>query len=239
MIVLGEFEPGPLCFAEALLTFAVAYVIWRRFKGDRTTELKRMPTFSTLAFAAVGVGAISFIVRLAIPVGSTVAWLQLGYFPAYVLLFMVGCMAARTRLLERVTFADAKPWAAISLGLLILLPIVFITRGNAGSFVGGWTLNAAFYAFWDPAVAWGIMLTLLWSFRTRWTESNPLMEALARRAYAAYIVHPPVLVGLSLVCRGWTAPPLLKFGAVGLAASVAAFGAASILLLLPGARKVL
>lgn len=239
MIRGREFEPGPLWFAEALLILALLYVVWRRLVPRDAPDLQRVPSFGVLALAAAGVGIVSFLVRLYIPVGQTIAWLQLGYFPAYILLFIVGCRAARSRLLENITFADARVWGLVSLGLLILFPVVIATRGAQGSFVGGWTLNAAFYALWDPFIAWGIILLLLWFFRSYASTETPLSAALARRAYAAYIIHPPVVVGLSLLARGWTAPALVKFGAVGLISCVGAFAAASVLLLVPGSRKVL
>ena len=44
---------------------------------------------------------------------------------------------------------------------------------------------------------------------------------LNRRAYTVYIIHPPVLVGISLLLHGWAAPALVKFGVVGLLACAA------------------
>ena len=239
MTKLKEFEPGPLWFAEALLIFAFAYAAWRRLTPGSARHLQAVPKFSTLALAAVGVGAVSFLIRFFVPVGTNVGWLQLGYFPPYVLLFVAGCLAARAQLLERVTFAEAKPWAIVSLVMFVLMPVVIVTHGGKGSFQGGWTFNAVFYAFWDPLIAWGIILTLLWFFRIYWATATPVSAALAQRAYGAYIVHPPVLVGLCLLARSLAIPPLLKFGLVGLAACASSFAVASLLLLIPGLKKIL
>jgi surface polysaccharide O-acyltransferase-like enzyme len=232
------FEPGPLWFAEALLIFALVYAAWRALRHDRSTEISRIPGSAILALAAVIAGATSFLVRLAVPTGQTILWLQLGYFPPYVLFFIVGCMTARSRLLERVTFADAKGWALVSVFMLALLIVVIATRWGHGSFSGGWNGNAAFYALWDPFTAWGIILFLLWSFRTYWAAGTRLAAGLARRAYGAYIVHPPVLVALSLFAREWSAAPLVKFAAIGLAACMGSFVAASGVLLIPGAKRI-
>ena len=38
---------------------------------------------------------------------------------------------------------------------------------------------------------------------------------LNRRAYAVYIIHPPVLVGIALLLHPWVAPALLKFAVTG------------------------
>jgi peptidoglycan/LPS O-acetylase OafA/YrhL len=61
---------------------------------------------------------------------------------------------------------------------------------------------------------------------------------LNRRAYAVYIIHPPVLVGIALLLHGWAAPALIKFGVVGLAASVASWLVADPLVRMPGVRSV-
>lgn len=242
MIRGREFEPGPLWFAEALLIFALAYIVWRKLVPTavpRSNAAIEIPRARTLAVAAVCVGAASFLIRLWVPVGTNVVWLQVGYFAPYIVLFCFGCAAARGRLLERVTLSRAKPWIAVSVVMFFLLLYFLLFRANEGSFLGGWTLNAAFYAWWDPFISWGIILLLLWLFRIGWSRESRLVTPLARCAFTAYIVHPPVLVGLSLAGRSWAAAPLLKFGVIGLASCVGAFAVASMLIRLPGARKVL
>jgi len=239
MIRARVFEPGPLWFAEALLLAALAYAAWRALSKGPSLALARLPSNRAMLVAAIAIGAVSFLVRLVVPVGVNVLWLQLAYFPPYVLLFITGCLAAPHQLLERVTFAEARPWTITSAVMFVLLPVVILTNGDAGSFLGGWSFKAAFYAWWDPFIAWGIILTMLWFFRTRCASGSRFTFALGRQAFGAFIVHPPVLVGLSLLARTWTLPPLLKFGFVGATACVGSFAVAGLLLLIPGLRKIL
>ena len=243
----GEFRPGPLWFVEALLIFALVYVGWRRFRkpaktthddGDVAAEGAGIRT-GMLLFAATAVALVSFAVRLAVPVGSEVLWLQLGYFPGYVLLFTVGCRAARSRALERVSAREAIPWGVVSLLAVVLLPVMIGTRSAHGSFLGGWTLNALIYATWNPLAGWGIILLMLWGFR-RWFSTGTVATAwLSRHAYGSYIIHPPVVVGISLLARSWPLPAWVKFGLVGGLACVGSAVAAAGLMRLPGARRVL
>jgi hypothetical protein len=66
---------------------------------------------------------------------------------------------------------------------------------------------AAFlYAFWEPFIAWGIIAALLLWFRGHLNQPSATWEWLGRRAYAVYIIHPPVLVGISLLLHRWVAP---------------------------------
>lgn len=240
MVRLHEFEPGPLWFAEALLIFALIYAAVRAARpASAPTATQEFPGFGKLLVAALTIGAVSFLLRLWIPVGKNVLWLQLGYFPAYVFLFAAGCRAASNQQLDRVPVREVRRWCIVSIVTLPILPILVFTRRELGSFSGGWNINAAAYAFWDPLLAWGIILGLLWLFRRALPRDTPVLTPLGARAYAAYIVHPPVLVALSLLARGWSFSPLSKFFLVGFSACVGSFALASIALLVPGARKVL
>jgi glucan biosynthesis protein C len=234
----GVFGPGPLWFAEALLLFAAVYLLWRKLglalaHPPRT----RLPSFVSLAITAVLLGLASFTVRLVMPVGRELAWLQLGYFPCYIYLFAAGCAASRSRLLENISLRDARPWVIVSLCALLSLPVVLLSAHGQGAFEGGWNLYALYYALWDPLVAWGIILGLLFVTRRYWSRATPLTRWLSANAYAAYIVHPPVVVAMSLAAAHLDWPPAGKFLLVGLLASVGSFLAGAIARAIPGADR--
>ena len=233
-----HFGPGPLWFAEALLIFAVGYLAWRRFRPASAAPTV-LPGNVRLATTALMLGAASFLVRLVIPVGKELAWLQLGYFPCYVYLFVAGCAAARGGLLEKVTIQQARPWLIVSLVAWLTLPLVVFFPTGQGSYNGGWNLNALHYALWDPLVAAGVILGLLYFAQRYASRATPLTGWLSRHAYGAYIVHPPVAVALSVAIAKWTAAPLAKFALVGTAACIGSFLLAAVLRALPGARRIL
>ncbi len=234
----GVFGPGPLWFAEALLLFAGGYAIWRLLRPAHGVA-RGLPGFGALTLTALILGGVSFLVRLVIPVGQEVAWLQLGYFPCYIYLFAAGCVAARSQLLKQITFPQARPWLVVSALAILTLPAVIFLHLGQGSFEGGLNSHAIYYALWDPFVAWGIILGMLWAARTYWSQATPLSAWLARHAYGAFIVHPPVVVGASLVAASWTISPVEKFAVVGIVACIGSFLAAAVLRAIPGARHVL
>src|SRR5208337_3858852 len=55
---------------------------------------------------------------------------------------------------------------------------------------GGWSVAAAFYAFWEPLFAWGVILSLLVFFQRRFVALGPAWQKLARRALS-HLHHPP------------------------------------------------
>ena len=234
----GIFLNGPLWFAQALLIFSAAWVLWRRLRPAAALPTDApLPRSRTLLAAALGTGAVALLIRQWVPTGDEVFGLQLGYFASYILLFVVGCVAAAPRWLERVDGRLARPWLIVAALALPALPAAVVLGGALGAatgVAGGLSLPAIVYAFWEPLVAWGIILGLLWQFRLRWNDATPASLWLARRAYAVYVIHPPLLVALALMLGGWAAAPL-----VGAAGCVVCWLLADLVLRLPRVQQVL
>lgn len=234
-----EFTPGPLWFLETLLILAIGFVVWKKLCPGFRRHHMIFPSVQWLALVAIGLGFMSFVVRLFIPVGESIVWLQLGYFPCYLFLFIAGCMVSGSQLLENISYQAAKPWMLVSAVAVISLPFMLLKPISSGAFEGGWNLNALFYALWDPVVAWGVILGLLWSFNRFFSSEGKFTVFLARRAFAVYIIHPPVLVAIGLCFSAWEAAPEFKLIMVGLLSCIACVAVASIVLLIPGARRII
>jgi peptidoglycan/LPS O-acetylase OafA/YrhL len=65
-----------------------------------------------------------------------------------------------------------------------------------------------------------------------------LWSWLNRRAYAVYIIHPPVLVGVSVLLHGWIAPAMIKFAVTGALAIAGSWVIADPLVRAPGLRRI-
>jgi fucose 4-O-acetylase-like acetyltransferase len=237
----GRFINGPLWFAQALLIFSTAYVIWRAVAG--AGRARAFPSNLVLAAAALLTGVAAFALRLIWPVGVNVFGLQLGYFASYTVLFAAGCAGAAGHWLVTVPDRQRRVWMTVSCialpvlpAALLLAPHVPLFRGNSA---GGWNFPAFLYAFWEPLVAWGFCLGLLRSFGRWFREPGAVWRALGRRAYTIYVIHPPVLVGLALAWRHVSAPHLFKFVITGTATCLVCFWAAGMLLRVPAIRRTL
>lgn len=238
---------GPLWFTQALLIFSLAYCGWRAIFGealaDSRRESKLIPAQRWWLLSAIAVGGVALGIRQFIAVGEDFFGLQLGYFSSYIFLFALGIMAQRNDWLRQLNWSHARPWIwalVVAWPLLpatITLAIKFIGLGKA-DFSGGLSWPAIVYALWEPFVAWGLIAAWLLVFRARMNQPSALWSWLNRRAYAVYIIHPVVLVGVSLMLRGWVAPALVKWGVVGTLACIACWLAADPLVRLPGVRRV-
>lgn len=247
----GTFANGPLWFAQALLIFSALAALWHgvwRATRPAMADASPFPSNRSLLLAALGCGALAFVLRLAWPVGTNAWGLQLGYFASYTLLFAAGCIAGQhgwlTHLLDPAPQAQTRRWRHVAwVTLPTLLPLALLSRAVPlfqGDPAGGWSVPALMYAFWEPFVAWGLILTLL-SRAQRSISRAPsrLEQALARRAFCIYVIHPVVLVGLALAWREVHWPALVKFALTGTATCVVCYLVAGVMLRVPGVRRVL
>jgi len=246
----GAFSPGPLWFAFALLIFSFVFVAWRTVESRLSAEPpafepRPFPSNLILLVAALATGAAAFGLRLVWPVGTTITSdLQLGYFASYIVLFAAGCIGASSQWLDHIPSRQRRRWLTVAWVTVAFVFVGIVLRPGSGSAaqdnsLGGWHVAAAIYAFWEPLVAWGFIMGLVHAFQRRLRKLNVTWAALARRSYAIYIIHPPVLVGVALAWRDVPAPPLVKFAVTGAVACLVCFFAAGQLLRAPGLDKVL
>ena len=240
----GTFEPGPLWFVQALLILAAAWLVWRAMRKPDATVKAAFPSNMVLFAAAVATGIAAFLLRLKWPVGVNVAALQLGYFASYIVLFAAGCLAAAPRWLERIPESAKKRWVRIAWLAFPVFPVVVLLAPKLPSWLqgtaeGGLNAQALTYAFWEPFVAWGVILGLLTLFQRRFASLTGVWARLARRAYPIYIIHPPVLVGVALLWRDVAAPALIKFLVTGSLACALCYVIAGLVLRIPAVARVI
>lgn len=237
---------GPLWFAEALLIFSLLYCGGHAILPAAKTPPKqrKTPGFFWWMMSAVAVGGGALLIRQWIPVGENVFGLQLGFFASYVFLFFLGIVARRKNWIAQLSWRQTRWPLAVS---IVVFPVLWMVcgffqathRGAALNVTGGLSLPAVVYAFWEPLFAWGVIAALLVGFRRWLNRPSAMWSWLDRRAYAVFVIHPPVLVGVSLLLHGWAAAALVKFGVAGALAVVACWLLADPLVRLPGVRRVL
>src|SRR6516164_137249 len=238
-----QFDNGPLWFNQALLMFSLAYCAWRAWFGAPLTSIQRaprpVPSYGWWLLSAVGVGAAALAIRQVVPTGVNVIGLQLGYFASYIFLFCLGIAAWRYDWLRQLKWEHTRPWIITLAVAWLSMPVVMLVTGpRESNFFGGLSWTAISYAFWEPFVAWGLIAALLLVFRRYMNRPSGIWTWLNRRSYAVYIIHPVVLVGISLLLRGWAAPALIKFAVTGTLACATCWMLADPLVRVPGLRRI-
>jgi peptidoglycan/LPS O-acetylase OafA/YrhL len=242
-----QFINGPLWFAQALLIFSLGYCAWRAAFGAKLARAERtpkpVPAGIWWLLSALAVGVVALAIRQLVPVGVNVFGLQIGYFSSYIFLFAIGIAAWRYDWLRQLSWKNAR---AAVVGAIVIWPVmpvaIAVARAINGAgktnFAGGLSWAAILYALWEPFVAWGLIAAWLLVFRARMNQPSQLWTWLNRRAYAVYILHPPVLVAFALLLHGWDAPALVKFAVVGTLACVGTWLVSDPFVRMPGVRRV-
>lgn len=237
---------GPTWFIEALLLFAFLYVLWRHIKPSTPVHAEGEGIRNgSIALFAVGLGLITFVVRIWLPVGW---WLepphfQLAHFPQYIALYILGIIAYQRNWFSELTSRQGRFWLWVTIGLIILFPILFVAggalQGNLDPFIGGWHWQSLVYSVWEEMMCLAVVVTLLVWYRNRFNNQGKLGKAMSGAAYGTYIVHAPVITLLALALSGLNIDLTLKFVLVAPVAVAASFLAGYLIKKLPVARDIL
>ena len=238
-----RWDTGPMWFAVALLLFAIVWAFiqtsWssNRFKGPLTR------TRIAILIGLVSLG--TFLVRLAYPIGTDVWNMQLCFFTQYAVLFIVGILAFKNNWFASLTHKDGKFWivVAISSVFLLLFPIMIVGGAlddNFDPYYGGLTWQAAMTALWEQVFGIGVCIWMLIWFRERHNSQGRLVKKISDNAFAVYVFHPPVVIGIAVLLAGYDFPNILKFLILATSVTVLTFTLAEFVLRrIPGLKSVL
>lgn len=218
---------GPLWFVEALLIFTLLYVFVLkplfRFEPKSNFILNNI----YIVFLIIIITALAFFARLFYPIGTNITNLQIGFFSAYIFMFLAGIIAGKTNILEQISLQDGKRWLIISLGIGIpgWLLIMFFGGPSEGImlFEGGLNWPAFFYALWESFFCVTFILAMIGIFKYRLNSSGKFQQFLSDNAFGVFVFHTPVLIGISILFKEITMTPILKFLVVSIIAVIVSF----------------
>ncbi len=240
-------DPGVLWFTAALLLFNLVYVLYVIARsGSLLPPTLRFPSTVSILTFAVAVGLISFLVRLVFPVGWILRPLgfQLCYFPQYIAFFIIGIVAQQNHWLDQLSPRLGKPFLKIALAtVFVIFPLLFIVTTKLAlpmsNFNGGWNGQSLVLCLWEQLTGLSICLTLLSYSKHHWNVKNTFLNALSRSSYSTYILHPLVVIGLSLLLVEMPTEPLIKLLIVAPLSVVLSFCIGKLAVKIPGADAIL
>ena len=240
----GWINVGVLWFVLALLLFTLCYIVWTKIAKP---DLKDRPLPSLrqiLLFAAV-LGLITFLTRTVFAVGWVLEPLgfQLGHFPQYIAMFIFGLIAAQNEWIRQI---DQQHYRKLNIFIFCMIfigfPVIFSLKFVFGQplewFVGGWHIPSLLYAFWEQILGISIMAALLAFGKSKLNTHSNFMNQMSRCAFAVYILHPFVLVVLSLLLRDWAVDPAIKFLIAAPLGVIASFLLGYVVVKIPGVNQV-
>jgi surface polysaccharide O-acyltransferase-like enzyme len=233
-----------LWFVGHLLVYAIGYALWRQLTRHAQFSAAEMPlpTHLTLLAYTLLLGLATAVVRIWYPIDRWATLLvvpaEIAHLPQYLSLFVLGILAYRGDWLRRLPTATGMTWLGIGL-------MAGVARYAYD--LGGWRWLSADSAvthlgwnLWEAFICVGLSVGLLVLFRERFNAGpGRLLSAVAGAAYAAYIVHVLVVVGVQFSLVSVALPPVAKFVLVSLVSAPLSFGIGGLLRQLPGAKGVL
>jgi hypothetical protein len=232
-------EFGVLWFVLALLVFTFVFIALRNVKTGNAA----LPGTRKILLFAVGLGLISYFVRLVFPVGWVLKPLgfQLGHFPQYIALFIIGIVARRNNWLEQLQYTTGKQFRTIAILMVVIgFPLMFFVRTTLQSpidnFQGGWNILSFFYSIWEQVTGVSIIVAMLGIFKHKY---NTRSARLTREAFAMYIFHPLPLVIFALLLSNWQVDASLKMLIVAPLAIISVILLSKLLVKIPGVNKII
>ncbi|WP_316739129.1 acyltransferase family protein [Pedobacter aquatilis] len=238
-------DPGVMWFVAALLIFTLIYVLGQSTMKIRFKKSLPLPRVAKILIFAVLLGLVSFTVRILFPVGVVIKQLgfQLGHFPQYILLFIVGLAARRNNWFDDLSRKTGTFFKRSALIGLLFFPIFIVLQIKlkmpVSWYSGGFHWQSLLYALWEQWIGLSIIVALLSWSKFSWNCSSPLLDRLSRCSFSVYIFHPLVIVCLTLWVRNWTADPAIKALVVAPLAIICSFLLSSIILFIPIVKKII
>lgn len=233
---------GPTWFLAVLLLFSVVYALGRSLVPRRRAD-PSTPRVGHLAAAAAMVALASFLVRSEVPIGAEPFRLALGQAPAWVTGFALGIVGA-----ERGWFDPIDPrlaraarhaaWATIGC-FAVVVGAASGSGMDLDAFFGGGTWPSLVLAVLEGALVVSMPLWLIDLFRSRLGHQGRLVREASRAAFAAFVLHQAVLVGLVMASHQVRWPPEVEYATVSVLGVVVSFALGALLVRLPGVSRVL
>jgi peptidoglycan/LPS O-acetylase OafA/YrhL len=239
--VRGSRDLGPMWFVLTLLVFSLAYAGWRAVRPVRPPEAALgVPVLVTLALA---IAVLDFVVWLQWPYLAVAPWnLGLPRWPQAAGMFVLGVLAGERGCFTRLpaTLVRRCGWLLVG-GLTAILALIGYTMsiGGAELMTGSLHWSSMAFAVLDGATAVVLVVWITGWFQTRWNAlAGPVMNKAGRASYATYVLHPLVLIGLSVAMRGVPWAPEVKFLVVAATGIPASFAVGYMLTRVPGVNRV-
>lgn len=236
---------GVLWFVAALLLFTLLYVGAKHLITIKFKNPIPAPGTGTILIFAVFLGILTFLVRIVFPVGWVLKpfGFQLGHFPQYIVMFIIGLLAYKNQWFDGLSLKVGKSLKRVAWLGLMFFPLFFLIRTKLDMpiawYSGGFHWQSLLYAVWEQCIGFSILTALLSLGKNSWNQSSPLLSKLSRCAFSTYIFHPLVITGVSLTFKYWLADPAIKFLVLFPFIVMGSFLLGSIMLIIPGVKRII
>jgi hypothetical protein len=207
-------------FLVVLLIFTAIYTIWTKIDSikGRIPEELTIPKFIYLLLLAIGLGFLSFVVRIPFPIEEWQLGLPIGYMIQYFMMFSVGVVAVRYGWINQMRRQHVKVWTVTIFAVVMLYFTYFFVFVGVDAdytlFFGGLNQEALVFAMADNIICMGMIFVLIKLFYAKFNTGGVKQKFLADNSYLVYLIHPFIVIPVSLGIASWVLSPLVKLALV-------------------------
>jgi hypothetical protein len=188
------------------------------------------------------VAVVSYLIRLAIPLGVEFGRLALGQTAGWVTGFALGVIGAERGWYQHLGGSFGIRMRRLAVGALALCALVIGSAAATGAsmddYAGGGTWQSPTIAVLEGALIVTMSLWLVEVFGRRFDHQGRLARAMSRAAYAAFLFHQLILVGLVLASRWVPWAPEIEYALVASLGVAMSFGVGSLVTRIPALSRV-
>ncbi len=236
-----KFSFGPFWFVAALLVFELGYAFYKLYCPQIEPFLKdlwkQIAALRATLFV-LGIGILTFVVRLFSPARATQPGIQWGFYPLYIGMFISGLIAERNDWIHKVKIGFALPWLLYAFMCLPLLLLSVHYIKDWTEFTGGMNTQSVFYAFWEPMICVGMNFFLMTLFFRYFNKPNPKATEQANLSLLVYFLCPAVIVPLTMFFEPLAMPIFFKWLLTAVLSTVLSYLTAWLLYKIPFVRKI-
>ena len=210
-------DVGHLWFLEHLLIFSAAYALWRMISKKSIHAEKsqsKTPGYPGIVAFALVLAVVSGVVRIWFPIDR---WVYLLGFikvafadvPRDLSFFIIGLIAYRRNWILGFPKKDGTVWLGVGVTLAILW-YIFALAGRNFLHLSDIQIGII-YPIWESVLCCGMCIGLTVLFREYFNLQGYLWKAMAKSQYAAYILHPLVVLLFQAILLSLDLPPFIKF----------------------------
>lgn len=214
---------GPMWFLRVLLIFTAIYTFWRQITKLDLVQRKipkewAIPRYFYLLLLAIGLGGLTFLVRIVFPIDIRPLEMPWGQIIQYLTMFSIGVICIRYLWFERITKRHVKIWLiTIIISLVVIYIDFFISIASDVDlidFTGGANFHAFLFALVENVICMGVIFVLIKVFYAKFNKQGSILQNLSTSAYHIYLLHPVILVVVSIGFASLNIYPIIKLAIV-------------------------
>jgi len=211
---------GPMWFLFVLLILTAIYSLWREItKADSVQQYIPkefpIPRYLYLLLFAIGLGFVTYLIRIVFSIDNRPFGIPVAFMAQYLMMFAVGVIAVRYGWFEKMTKKHVKAWSITMAAVFVLFYLyAFLFVGmdaDFSVFMGGTSVAALFWVVAESIICVGMIFVLIPVFHAKFNHQGTLLKNLSDSAFYMYLIHPPILVLISLAFASAALIPVVKF----------------------------